>query len=174
MWGRELRAGTVFVLVSVAAGGAFRGWQRSHTARFDDLVASLVEADAREGAGAAGSGARDVAEAGSASPGAGSAPPAPASIASRGARRPGSAPPRAASLDVDRASVDDLIRLPGIGPALAARIVADRVAHGAFGGPEGLLRVPGIGVKTLARIRGFLRPAREAPDSADSASPSAR
>jgi DNA uptake protein ComE-like DNA-binding protein len=44
--------------------------------------------------------------------------------------------------------------------------VADRDARGAFGGPEGLLRVRGIGPRTLERLRPYLRPA-----PADSASP---
>ncbi|HTL99890.1 MAG TPA: hypothetical protein VL503_02055, partial [Candidatus Omnitrophota bacterium] len=55
MWGREMRAGLVFVLVSVAAGGAFRGWQREHRERFDEIVGSLVEADARDASSGASS-----------------------------------------------------------------------------------------------------------------------
>jgi competence protein ComEA len=72
-------------------------------------------------------------------------------------------------LDPDRADVAQLTRLPGIGPRLAARIVADRDARGPFRAPEALLRVPGIGPRTLERIRGYLRfePAgeRESPSS---------
>jgi competence protein ComEA len=55
-------------------------------------------------------------------------------------------------VDVDRASAAELVRLPGIGPGLAARIVADREAHGAFGSLEGLARVPGLGDVTLKRL----------------------
>ncbi len=66
--------------------------------------------------------------------------------------------PRSASIDIDRASAEELERLPGIGPALAARIIAERGAGGRFGGPDGLLRVRGIGPKTLARIRPYLTP----------------
>jgi competence protein ComEA len=56
-------------------------------------------------------------------------------------------------IDVDRANVHDLTRLPRIGPALAARIVADREVHGAFGSLERLDRVPGVGPSLLEAVR---------------------
>ena len=52
----------------------------------------------------------------------------------------------------DRAGVAELQRLPGVGPALAKRIVADRESRGAFGGTVGLDRVAGIGPAMLARL----------------------
>lgn len=58
-------------------------------------------------------------------------------------------------VDLDRAGVTEVERLPGIGPALAARIVADRGAHGAFGSLAGLDRVPGVGPALLSRIAPF-------------------
>jgi competence ComEA-like helix-hairpin-helix protein len=54
-------------------------------------------------------------------------------------------------IDVDRASAEELARLPGIGPAIARRIVADRQSRGAFGGIAGLDRVPGVGPAALAK-----------------------
>lgn len=48
-------------------------------------------------------------------------------------------------LDVDVASAAELARLPKVGLRLAKVIVADREAHGTFGGLAGLDRVPGIG-----------------------------
>ena len=48
-------------------------------------------------------------------------------------------------VDVDRAEVAELERLPRVGPALARRIVDDRAANGPFGSLEGLSRVSGIG-----------------------------
>lgn len=57
----------------------------------------------------------------------------------------GSQQPRLLSVDVDVADSTALERLPRIGPALAARIVADRAAHGPFGSLAGLERVRGIG-----------------------------
>jgi competence protein ComEA len=54
-------------------------------------------------------------------------------------------------VDVNRASVAELERLPRIGPALAARIVA----HRPYRAIEELARVPGIGPRTLERLRPF-------------------
>jgi competence protein ComEA len=55
-------------------------------------------------------------------------------------------------IDVDHATAGEIARLPGIGPALARRIVADRESHGVFGSSEGLGRVRGIGPAMLARL----------------------
>lgn len=60
-------------------------------------------------------------------------------------------------IDADLASVAELQRLPGVGPALAKRIVADRESHGAFGGIAGLDRVPGVGPVLLNRLASHLR-----------------
>jgi competence protein ComEA len=59
-------------------------------------------------------------------------------------------------VDVDRASAAELDRLPRIGPALAARIVADREAHGPFGSLEGLRRVPGVGAAAAKALAPFV------------------
>ena len=59
-------------------------------------------------------------------------------------------------IDVDRAGVAELQRLPGVGPALARRIVADREKGGAFGGIQGRDRVPGIGPATLSKLEAHL------------------
>jgi len=55
-------------------------------------------------------------------------------------------------IDVDRAGVRELERLPGVGPALARKLVAYREEHGPFGGLDGLDRVPGMGPAMLGRI----------------------
>jgi competence protein ComEA len=83
---------------------------------------------------------------------------------------PGDAPahprtPDGGGVDPNRAGAEDLVALPGIGPVLAARIVADRAASGPFASPEDLLRVPGIGPATLSRIRDRLQFSPAAPDS---------
>ncbi len=72
------------------------------------------------------------------------------------------APPAAQTLDINRAGATDLQALPGIGPALARRIVSDREAHGPFGRPADLLRVSGVGAKRYARLQGLIH-AAEAP-----------
>src|SRR6266540_3465602 len=56
-------------------------------------------------------------------------------------------------IDLDRADVTEITRLPRVGPALAQRIVDWRVEHGAFGSLERLDSVPGIGPHLLAAIR---------------------
>jgi competence protein ComEA len=56
-------------------------------------------------------------------------------------------------LDVNRATEDELTVLPGIGPALAARIVRDRDERGPFGSIDDLARVNGIGPVLVDRAR---------------------
>lgn len=52
---------------------------------------------------------------------------------------------RAEKINVNRADADELIRLPGVGKALAARIVEYREANGGFAALEELMGVSGIG-----------------------------
>jgi competence protein ComEA len=59
-------------------------------------------------------------------------------------------------LDLNAAAEADLVRLPGIGPVLAKRIVEYRQAHGPFKRLEELRQVKGIGVKTYAKLAPLL------------------
>lgn len=59
-------------------------------------------------------------------------------------------------IDLDRADVTEITRLPRIGPALAQRLVAWRAEHGLFGGLARLDSVPGVGPALLAAIRPFV------------------
>jgi competence protein ComEA len=59
-------------------------------------------------------------------------------------------------VDVDVADSAALERLPRIGPALAARIVADRQQRGPFGSLDALQRVRGIGPKLAASLATFV------------------
>ena len=56
-------------------------------------------------------------------------------------------------IDLNRASVSELQKLPGIGPAIARRIAAFRSEHGPFRRIEDLTAVRGIGPKSVERIR---------------------
>ena len=59
-------------------------------------------------------------------------------------------------IDPNTAGEEDLDRLPGVGPALAGRILAMRRDRGPFAGPQDLLSVRGVGPATLARITPYL------------------
>ncbi|GJG85535.1 hypothetical protein tb265_07160 [Gemmatimonadetes bacterium T265] len=59
-----------------------------------------------------------------------------------------------APVDVNRADTVALATLPGVGPALARRIVADRAAHGGFASMAELSRVRGIGTALEHRLAG--------------------
>jgi competence ComEA-like helix-hairpin-helix protein len=56
-------------------------------------------------------------------------------------------------VDLNRASVNQLDGLPGIGPVLAQRIVEHRTETGPFDTVEDLIFVHGIGPATLGRLR---------------------
>jgi len=60
------------------------------------------------------------------------------------------------AIDLNTASASDLDALPGIGPALAQRIVEYRQRHGPFRKVDDLIQVSGIGSEKLAQIRNYL------------------
>jgi competence ComEA-like helix-hairpin-helix protein len=109
-----------------------------------------TESSMRVGAGAHDREAGEPADAGNASNAGGSWE---AGAAPRQQNRDAAGVP----LDPNLASAAELEALPGIGPALARRIVEDRAANGPFRTPDDLLRVRGIGPRLLDRIRPNLR-----------------
>ncbi len=61
------------------------------------------------------------------------------------------------TLDLNKATIEELVALPDIGPVLAQRILDYRTEHGYFRAIEELDTVPGIGPKTLEKLRPYLR-----------------
>ncbi len=59
-------------------------------------------------------------------------------------------------IDINRADSVSLMDLPGIGPALAGRILAYRRRHGPFERVQQLVNVRGIGPATMAKLDGHL------------------
>ena len=59
-------------------------------------------------------------------------------------------------INLNHASIDELARLPEIGPATAQRIVEYRTAHGAFGDAADIQSVSGIGPKTFDAIKDYI------------------
>jgi competence protein ComEA len=60
-------------------------------------------------------------------------------------------------ITLNTATVAQLDTLPGVGPKLAARIVAYRQEHGPFARIEDLRKVSGMGGKRFEDIKGYLR-----------------
>ncbi len=79
-----------------------------------------------------------------AEPGEAEAPPAAA---------PGAQAEPGEAVNLNTADVDTLIALPGIGPALAQRIIAYREEHGPFADIDQLLAIQGIGPRNIDEFR---------------------
>lgn len=59
-------------------------------------------------------------------------------------------------VDLNQADADELAALPGVGPSLAAAIVANRQAMGPFNTLADLDRVRGVGPVVLQQIQPFV------------------
>jgi competence protein ComEA len=68
-------------------------------------------------------------------------------------KKPSKAPTRI--ININRASLDDFMLLPGVGPALAQRILDYRKENGAFSSVDDLDEVKGIGPKKLEKLRAW-------------------
>ncbi len=68
----------------------------------------------------------------------------------------GAAADCAEPISPNQATPEQLACLPGIGPVLAERIVAERGAHGPYREMRDLTRVSGIGPRRIARLKGRL------------------
>jgi len=61
--------------------------------------------------------------------------------------------PAAPLLNINTAGAADLEKLPGVGPAMAARIIEYRQKNGAFKKAEELMNVKGIGEKSFLALK---------------------
>jgi len=128
----RFEVGALLLVVLIAAGLGLHQWWRSHTA----AVAApwIIEAAVIDGHRPPSDGGGDSARADS--------------------RRLAPAPEVA--VDVNAAEADELVRLPGIGPVLAGRIVAERERGGPFSDLSDLQRVPGIGAGKTRSLVGWV------------------
>ncbi len=74
-------------------------------------------------------------------------------------------------VDLNSATWQELVLLPGVGGTLAMRIIQSRNEEGPFTDVADLLRVPGIGPATLDRLRPHLAPLADKRHLADVPSP---
>ena len=156
--------------VAVLGSGAqlYRHWRHSGDSTplsAEALSLQLVAVDSAQRAGrraapVAGAGRRQMGRRSRAGAGSATSVPSGSPGETAPSRRRSSSPVTAASVptlgpvDIDHADSATLERLPRIGPALAARIVADRSVKGPYGSLDGLQRVRGIGPK----LAGVLEP----------------
>jgi competence protein ComEA len=64
-------------------------------------------------------------------------------------------------VDINQAELPELLQLPGIGDALASRIIDSRKKDGPFIKLDDLQRVQGIGPKIMERLRPYLLPVKK-------------
>ncbi|MEM6648103.1 MAG: ComEA family DNA-binding protein [Bacteroidota bacterium] len=82
-------------------------------------------------------------------------PTAPSDVSQTATPKPNTsrkAPVASGPVNVNTGTLAELDRLPGVGPALAQRIIDYREAYGAFARVASLERVRGIGPKTVAKF----------------------
>jgi competence protein ComEA len=65
--------------------------------------------------------------------------------------------PADGQVDINTADASELQRLPGIGPAMAQRIIDARKSYGGFRTTNDLMEVRGIGQKKFAKIEPFVK-----------------
>ena len=64
-------------------------------------------------------------------------------------------------VDLNRAGIEELVKLPGVGEIVAQRIVNYREENGTFQATEELMNVRGIGEKTYLKLEPYLTVSEE-------------
>lgn len=64
--------------------------------------------------------------------------------------------PASFPININLASAEQLMALPGVGPVIAARIVAEREQNGAFMHIADIVRVSGIGTATFEKLKDLI------------------
>lgn len=80
----------------------------------------------------------------------------PTAVSSESVTEQTAATQQGAKLNLNTATAEELMTLPGIGEVLAGRIVAYREAHGSFSSIDELAQVEGIGEKRIDAIRDYV------------------
>jgi competence protein ComEA len=70
---------------------------------------------------------------------------------------PGGVPAAGGKVDLNTATAAELDTLPGVGPSTAAKIVADRTSNGPFRSVDDLMRVSGIGPAKFDSLKDLVR-----------------
>jgi competence ComEA-like helix-hairpin-helix protein len=73
-----------------------------------------------------------------------------------GTTTPATKPTPSVKINLNTATAEDLQQIPGIGPVIAQRIIADRKANGPYRSVEDLMRISGIKEGILARLRNYV------------------
>lgn len=68
-----------------------------------------------------------------------------------------SSPTAPKAIDINQATEEELTVIPGIGTAMAKRIVDFRQQNGPFRQVEDLMKVKGIGEKSLEKLRAYVK-----------------
>lgn len=71
-------------------------------------------------------------------------------------RKPGSKQVVELIVNLNSATLDELMKLPKVGPVLGKRILGYREKHGKFRSTKELMKVRGIGLKTYQKIQSFI------------------
>jgi competence protein ComEA len=65
-------------------------------------------------------------------------------------------PPHSACVDLNRATAEELMRLPGIGPAFAQKIIEYRTLYGPFRRPEEVIIIQGFSERKYRAIAALI------------------